>query len=65
MKTIQLKSKEPVVIVSVKEFERLKKLENIDEQSLTIEEAISVLKGLKDVKNGKTRKIDKFLEELK
>jgi len=65
MKTIQLKTKEPVVIVSVKEFERLKKLENIDEQSLTIEEAISVLKGLKDVKNGKTRKIDKFLEELK
>lgn len=64
MKTIQLKSKEPVVILPVKEFERLKKLEIKDEVPLTVEEAISVLKGLKDVKNGKTRKVEEFLAEL-
>ncbi len=65
MKTFQLKTKEPVVILTVKEFERLKKLENNGETSLTIEEAISVLKGLKDIKNGKTRKVENFLAELK
>ena len=65
MKTIQLKAKEHVVILTVKEFERLKKLENNGDTSLTIEEAISVLNGLKDVKNGKTRKVEEFLAELK
>lgn len=65
MKTFQLKTKEPVVILTVKEFERLKKLENNGGTSITIEEAISILKGLKDVKNGKIRKVEKFLAELK
>ena len=65
MKTFQLKTKEPAVILTVKEFERLKKLENNGGTSITIEEAISILKGLKDVKNGKIRKVEKFLAELK
>ena len=64
MKTFQLKTKEPVVILTVKEFERLKKLENNNDTSLSIDEAISVLNGLKDVKNGKTRKLEKFLSGL-
>ncbi len=36
-----------------------------NQTDLTIEEAISILNGLKDVKKGKTRKVEKFLGEFK